>query len=270
MIFYFSATGNTRWAAQRLAEALQEPLYDMATFPVDQAEVVLRKNEALGFCFPVHGWRPSILVRNFISKLNIKTVGEPYVWALCTAGDNIGETMRLFSADLQQHGLTLAASCSLIMPESYVGLPMMDVDTREKEMLKKHTAAQQLEMFIPHLQARHQELHWLVNGRWPRINSRLIGHVFLHQLVTDKPFRVDKEACIACEQCVKVCPVDNILADEQGHPQWQHNGRCLTCFACYHYCPKHAISFGRRTRGKGQYFFERNKFETIEENTNLQ
>ncbi|MCF0202585.1 MAG: hypothetical protein HUK08_04395, partial [Bacteroidaceae bacterium] len=56
-------------------------------------------------------------------------------------------------------------------------------------------------------------------------------------------------------KCQKACPVDNIAMDRQTNtPQWLHNRRCLTCFACYHTCPNHAISFnGRITKNKGQY-----------------
>lgn len=256
MILYFSATGNTRWAAQRLSEALDERLVNMASMDVPTEKIVLAEGESLGICFPVHGWRPSILVREFIQQMNISFEGEPYVWAVCTAGDNIGETIDLLTSDLQQKGLTLSASCSLIMPESYVGLPLMDVDKPAKELHKKQIAAEQLEAFIPILKNREKGVHRLVRGRWPRINSRLIGHYFLHHLITDRPFRVDAEKCIHCGLCAKVCPVDNIHNNDNGLPEWLHTGRCLTCFACYHHCPKQAISFGSRT--KGQYFFNRN------------
>ena len=43
--------------------------------------------------------------------------------------------------------LSLEAVCSLIMPESYVGLPGMDVDKKEKELEKKELASKQLKEF---------------------------------------------------------------------------------------------------------------------------
>ncbi len=255
MIFYFSATGNTRWAARRLAEALDERSIDMATFDVEGTTVALGEHESLGFCFPVHGWRPPFLVRDFIERLHIRTAHPPYVWAVCTAGDTIGETIDILSADLQARGLPLQASCSLLMPEAYVGLPLMDVDPPENERRKIKAAVKQLEAFIPMLKNRREGIHQLVRGRWPRINSRLLGYFFLHHLITDKPFRVDKSKCIQCGLCAKVCPVGNICLTDDNHPEWKHTGKCLTCFACYHHCPKHAIEFGRRTRHKGQYHF---------------
>ncbi|MBR2290977.1 MAG: EFR1 family ferrodoxin [Prevotella sp.] len=72
-------------------------------------------------------------------------------------------------------------------------------------------------------------------------------------MITDKKFMVDEDVCIKCGKCAKVCPVDNITGTP---PEWQHNGRCTSCLACYHYCPVHAINYGERTRKRGQYYFK--------------
>jgi ferredoxin len=48
--------------------------------------------------------------------------------------------------------------------------------------------------------------------------------------------------------------VDNIQCTP---PIWLHNGRCTSCLACYHYCPVHAINYGRITRKRDQYYFNR-------------
>ena len=79
MIFYFSATGNTRWAAELLANATGERLVNMADNDVP-ATWELSENERIGFCFPVHGWRPPMLVRRFISTLDIRNYNGNYVW----------------------------------------------------------------------------------------------------------------------------------------------------------------------------------------------
>lgn len=254
MIFYFSATGNTRWAAQRLAEATGERLIDMARPLPTAPPYTLQPDERVGFCFPVHGWRPPGLVRSFVGQLSLQTRGH-YVYALCTAGDTIGETIDLFRADLAARGIGLDAAFSLLMPESYVGLPFMNVDTPDNEQRKLQAADSRLKTLADTIRSRgHGDGH-LDIGRWPRINSRLIGSVFVRHLITDKPFRVEHDRCVKCGICANVCPVGDIRGGLGHEPQWLHNGACLTCFACYHHCPHHAIEYGSRTRGKGQYFF---------------
>lgn len=103
MIFYFSCTGNTRWAAEMLATELREELVDMAHDSRDSYH--LEEDERIGFCFPVHGWRPSVLVRRFIDKLVIENADGHFCWALCTAGDDIGQSMEYLNDDLKRNGL---------------------------------------------------------------------------------------------------------------------------------------------------------------------
>lgn len=259
MIFYFSCTGNTLWAARECARVTGDRLIDMADASVLESDITLQPDERLGFCFPVHGWRPPKAVRNFISRMCIRTTGSTYCYVVCTAGDDIGETVDIFSRDLLVHGVRLNAALSLIMPESYVGLPFMDVDTPEKEKLKKERAAAHLQEFLRSVTARRVGVFNLVRGHWPRINSRILGAFFVRYLVTDKPFKVTDSKCLKCGKCTAACPVDNIRRDAEGFPVWRMDGSCLACFSCYHHCPVHAIEYGRRTRGKGQYYFDRRR-----------
>ena len=148
MIFYFSGTGNTRWAAIQIGAATQERLINIADYSdylsadKDIEPFTLQEGERLGFVFPVHGWRVPRLVRSFISQLRLKPFGDgispdskPFCYAVCTAGDSIGKTIDTLNKSLQANhqlqamGISQPDSAySLIMPESYVGLPFMDVD----------------------------------------------------------------------------------------------------------------------------------------------
>ena len=160
--------------------------------------------------------------------------------------------------------LSLKAVCSLIMPESYVGLPGMDVDTKEKELEKKELASKQLKEFSKILKQRphtdsNQIWGWnqLIKGPIPSFFSGPVGGFFERFLITDKPFHVDSRRCVKCGICANVCPVDDIKGGLGYEPEWLHNGKCLTCFSCYHHCPHHAIEFGKRTQKKGQYFYNK-------------
>lgn len=258
MIFYLSGTGNTLWAAEELSEYTGEQLINIAEAINGDCRYTPDEEERIGFCFPVHGWRPPKLVRSFINKLHINNGDRHYCYALCTAGDNIGETIDILKKDLGKKGITLNSSFSLIMPESYVGLPFMDIDKPENERKKKETSAKQLEEYKRCIYERKKDVERLTTGRWPRINSRIIGGYFTNVLITDKPFHTVSDRCVGCGLCQKACPVDNIIWTAGKEPQWKHNGSCLTCFACYHHCPHHAIEFGRRTKNKGQYYFKKN------------
>lgn len=280
MIFYFSGTGNTRWAAIKLASATQERLIDIAeemrrmkTSGAEKTEpFILKEGERLGFVFPVHGWRVPRLVREFISRLQLslpespsnKTATHtPFMYAVCTAGDTIGLTIENLNDSLSENetlsslGLSEVSSAySLIMPESYVGLPFMDVDPKEKEIKKKEKSALELEMICEEVFNRKEGINRLVKGPIPWFFTKIVGGFFEHVLITDKRFHVTKEKCVKCGICANVCPVRDIEGGKGEMPKWLHHKDCLTCFCCYHHCPHHAIEFGHQTQKKGQYYFK--------------
>ena len=287
MIFYFSGTGNTKWAASKLAAATREDLISIAPYMrADDSShnlaepFILKENERLGFVFPVHGWRVPKLVREFISKMKIlrepsdATGGNkakaddcqknrPFAYCVCTAGDSIGLTIENLnevisqSPSLQALGITeVSSSYSLIMPESYIGLPFMDVDPKEREIRKKENAAQELAVVCEEIFDRKEDISRLVKGPIPWFFTKVVGGFFENVLITDKRFHVEKDRCVKCGICANVCPVGDIKGGHGEYPVWLHHKDCLTCFTCYHHCPHHAIEFGNQTQKKGQYYFK--------------
>ena len=286
MIFYFSGTGNTKWAASKLAAATREDLISIAPYMrADDSShnlaepFILKENERLGFVFPVHGWRVPKLVREFISKMKIQrepsdaSVGNkakaddslknrPFAYCVCTAGDSIGLTIENLNEVISQNpslqalGITeVSSSYSLIMPESYIGLPFMDVDPKEREIRKKENAAQELAVVCEEIFDRKEGISRLVKGPIPWFFTKVVGGFFENVLITDKRFHVEKDRCVKCGICANVCPVGDIKGGHGEYPVWLHHKDCLTCFTCYHHCPHHAIEFGNQTQKKGQYYF---------------
>ena len=252
MIFYFSGTGNTRFVAEQIATGIGEELVFIPDAIRDgKYEFSIGEGETIGFCFPTHGWQVPRIVREFIRRIKVKA---SYCWAITTCGDNIGETMTILNKELATIGLKASATFSVIMPESYVCLPFMYTDTEEKERAKISAAKEQLPHIIKCISERQSGIEKLEKGATPRLYSYVIGGYFNARMVNDKKFTVDEDVCIKCGKCVKVCPVDNITGTP---PEWIHNGRCTSCLACYHYCPVHAINFGKITRKRGQYYFNK-------------
>ena len=286
MIFYFSGTGNTKWAASKLAAATREDLISIAPYMrADDSShnlaepFILKENERLGFVFPVHGWRVPKLVREFISKMKIQREpsdataenkakaddclkNRPFAYCVCTAGDSIGLTIENLNEVISQNpslqalGITeVSSSYSLIMPESYIGLPFMDVDPKEREIRKKENAAQELAVVCEEIFDRKEGISRLVKGPIPWFFTKVVGGFFENVLITDKRFHVEKDRCVKCGICANVCPIGDIKGGHGEYPVWLHHKDCLTCFTCYHHCPHHAIEFGNQTQKKGQYYF---------------
>lgn len=187
----------------------------------------------------------------------------PFAYCVCTAGDSIGLTIENLNEVISQNpslqalGITkVSSSYSLIMPESYVGLPFMDVDPKEKEIWKKSKSAQELAVICEEIFDRKEGVSQLVKGPIPWFFTKVVGGFFENVLITDKRFHVEKDKCVKCGICANVCPVGDIKGGHGEYPEWLHHKDCLTCFTCYHHCPHHAIEFGKQTQKKGQYYFK--------------
>lgn len=258
MIFYLSCTGNTRWAAEKLSAVTNDRMVSIPDAVKGDCVFHLHDGERIGFCLPVHGWRVQPMVREFIEKLTIQSTGSLYTYFLITCGDNCGEYADQLESLLAKKGLEVKTCCSVIMPNVYVGLPFMDVDPDLCEAEKKMKANGVLQKFSDIVLDRRSVRMHIERGGTPRLYSRVFGTFFYRHLVNDKFFKVNTDKCVGCGKCTKVCPVNNLQISD-GHPSWLHNGDCLTCMACYHYCPQKAISFWHFTSSKGQYYFDHNR-----------
>ena len=87
MIFYFSGTGNSRYVAERVAEATGDTLISITKDEMNNnPKYVLQDEEKLGFVFPIYWWGMPSLVEEFIEKLNIQVKSDNYIYGISTYG----------------------------------------------------------------------------------------------------------------------------------------------------------------------------------------
>ena len=257
MIFYFSGTGNTRWAATMLANATGERLLFIPEELEGTCEYTLEADERIGFCFPVHGWQPPRIVRDFVDKLIMHTpssIHQHYSYILCTCGDSTGLAVKILADQLSTKDILIQSCQSLIMPESYVCLPFMYTDTPDREREKKEKAKIELEKYAKVVVSRQIGYSQLVLGLTPWTFSHIIGAYFNRFMITNRKFTVDTDVCIHCGRCAKECPANDITFNNI--PIWKKDSSCTCCLSCYHHCPVHAINYGRITRKRGQYYYK--------------
>lgn len=259
MIFYFSATGNTKWAAKKVADRTNDKLISIAEVIDSDCHFELSPDENIGFCFPVHAWRPPIIVERFAKKLSFSRRLSPgqFSFLLLTAGNDIGETVDIFQRAISHTGIQLSASYSLLMPDTYVGFSFMHVDSDEKRLGKLNQSVVQLRDIQERIANKIPGSKYLLLSRAPKTDSRLLGKIFIKCLpLIEKAFRVEDEKCIKCGICVDVCPTKALEGGVGRTPRWKREGKCLSCFSCYHHCPKHAIQYLHVTKNEGQYYFK--------------
>lgn len=249
MIFYFTGTGNSLYAASQVAEAQSDQVISIAKL-MDQGKDAycyeLGENELLGFVFPVFAWGPPQMVLEFIKRLEVS--GAPYVFSLCTCGGEEGNTSKIIRKALTKRGLILDAAFCVRMPNNYI--IGFDVDSKEQEAGKLKAAELLLSEINQAIGKRQKNVNLTIPGRFAAVKTALVNPMFNAFALNTKYFRVD-DSCTRCGLCERICPVHTIKVAGDEKLVWGKD--CTQCLACIHRCPVHAIQYGKGTKKKGRY-----------------
>ena len=149
---------------------------------------------------------------------------------------------------LKRNNLHLSAAFSLIMPDSYIGLPGFDINSEEVERSKIEQSIKKLPRIAEFI-LQNKTVEEVKPGPFPWSKSFILRPLFYRFFAGVRLFR-STEKCIGCGRCKNICPMQNIKLENK-RPHWGND--CANCLACYHICPKNCIEYGRFSKGKGQY-----------------
>lgn len=240
MILYFTATGNSRWIAELLAEATHDTAVSMADcLKQGSMPAELPEADRLGVVFPIHSWYAPRVVVDFLSRL--QTPRCRYRYAVCTCGDDVGKGMNR----LARH-FPLDAAWSVVMPNTYIPMFSLDSETLCRDKIAE---AHRLVASIAEEVCRQKKVWKVHEGGAAWLKTYAVNPLFVRFIVNSKGFHLD-EGCISCGICGKSCPVENITMMD-GRPVW--GKQCIHCMACVHACPRKVIQYGKSTQNKGRY-----------------
>lgn len=245
MIYYFSGTGNSRYIAKHMATLTHDTMVS-----ITEPNLSPTQDACIGLVFPVHAWSVPRIMEAFLTTQLPQLIQHtsPYIYMICTCGDDIGKTHNIVAKLLQQSGRDLAAAFSLIMPDSYIGLPGFDVNSDEVELRKVQESLKLLPTIAEKIQKRASTTE-VKPGPFPWSKSYILRPLFYRYFAGVRLFHTT-EKCTGCGKCKRICPLHNISISDK-RPVWGNN--CTNCLACYHICPHRAIEYGKYSKGKGQY-----------------
>lgn len=247
MIFYYSGTGNSKYAAKRIADALGDTLLSMNERIKAGNFSPVETGERLVVVTPTYAWRIPRIVRDWLMKTELR--GAERIWFVMTCGSEIGDAGSYNRALCQAKGVGCMGTAQLVMPENYIAMfnaPQADearaiVAKAEPDIDRAIALIRAGEAFAP-----------TRRGLYDRFMSGPVNPIFYSFCVKADAFTVS-DACVGCGRCEKLCPT-NAVTLRDGRPVWGKG--CTHCMACICYCPAAAIEYGKKSLGKPRYHFE--------------
>lgn len=244
MIVYFSATGNSKYVAERLARSPKDETVSIPDLlDAGDLDLELTQGESLGLVTPTYFWGLPSVVTEFLDKVSVSGAG--YTFLVATYGSTTGAVGGIVKRALADKGVALSARFEVKMPDTWT--PIFDLSDEHAVARLNAEAERQIAGAIQ-LVGRKQEGDF-IRHKTPAPTG-CAASVLYDKARTTNHLSVD-DACIGCGVCAKRCPT-HAIEMRDGYPVWVKD-RCAMCLGCLHHCPKFSIQYGPNTRAHGQY-----------------
>lgn len=225
MIFYFTGTGNSLYAAKKLDE-------NIISIPQILKEEKLNFSaDSIGIVCPVYGHEMPGMVKEFIRRASFET---QYLFVVLTYGAHHGGAAEIADQFIQGAGKKADYITSIEMVDNF--LPVFDM--KEQTAMDKQVEE--------HLDAIRADLKAKKQGIEKTSPQEKEMHEMYLKMIQNAPetiwasFRITDE-CVGCGICTRVCPAGCIRLENQLAIHSQEG--CQACYACVHACPKMAVQF---------------------------
>ena len=192
MILYFSGTGNSKYVAKRIADALGDALVNLndriKTFDTSPIET----DERLIVVTPTYAWRIPRVVRDWLWKTELR--GAKRSWFVMTCGSEIGNADKYNRELCAEKAISCMGTVQIVMPENYIAMFSAPQADEAREIVTK--AEPNIDCTIASIQS-NQPFAPTRNDLYDRLMSDPVNPIFYKCFVKADAFAVSS-ACIGC------------------------------------------------------------------------
>lgn len=247
MILYFSATGNTQYAAKLIADATDDVKVSIREcLSSGRHNFHLKENENFGLVMPTYFQGMPLFLQEFVENLNLTMDGtEHYAYAVATCGVSYGNFGSEAVRAAEKAGIHLDATFCIRMVDNWN--PYFDMTDKEYIDAAEQRAETELAEVCASVAAKEKGVYLPDNFDHKQEEELAASY---EESRKTQLFRVN-ETCTGCGVCAGQCPVEAIEMQDK-KPVWVKK-KCLLCLGCVHKCPMNAIAYTEDTIGHGQY-----------------
>lgn len=251
MLFYFSATGNTKHVVDKI-KLNNETIISIEEATRKSTYQFQLSGSRLGIITPTYDFVLPSIVEEFLQKLDVRFDNKPYTFYVGTYGTTTGAASAITDAIMKPKGLALDAKFDICMPDTWTVL--FDLSNK-KEVAETITKAEaEIDELKKQLSAKVTGKH--MGPTAPKCAGAIGKLIYDNKVRKTKKLSVS-ETCSGCGSCAKKCPVRAI--EMKGKmPVWVKQ-ECTMCLGCLHRCPNYSIYYGngKATNAHGQYTYRK-------------
>lgn len=246
MILYYSATGNTKYVAELLGEALDDETMDLLPRIRTGDSPAIHSDKPFVVCSPVYVCALAPFLTECIEATEL--TGSKEICFVFTDAGYGGMSESDAKKVVRKKGMIWRGCTEIKMPTNNVVSDMYP-PTEEEECIRRIEAAKEKVKEI----AKSIENGECLAMRKASVPERLlilpVNAWWIRYMQPSKPFYVT-DKCIGCGKCEGLCPLNNIVLKDN-KPTWISG--CAHCMACICNCPTEAIEYGTITQTKVKY-----------------
>ena len=120
MILYFSGTGNSKYVAKRIADALGDALVNLNDRIKASDTSSVETGERVIIVTPTYAWRIPRVVRDWLRKTELR--GAKQVLFVMTCGSEIGNADKYNRELCEEKAISCMGTAQIVMPENYIAM----------------------------------------------------------------------------------------------------------------------------------------------------
>jgi ferredoxin len=247
MIFYFSGTGNSRYAARLIADETGDEAVSVNDILRRGGSGAYRSAQPLVFVCPTYAWRLPRVFERFL--LDSRFEGNTKAYFVLTCGDHAGNAARYAQRLCRKNSFVFMGLNAVVMPENYTALFEVPDKAQACDILSR------AEPVLRRIGALIKSETPLTTDRVTpagRFLSTAVNPLFYAVIVSARGFRTTG-ACNGCGRCVSLCPLNNVTL-KGGRPDWGTD--CTHCMACINACPAGAVEYKKASTGKPRHYLQ--------------